>query len=97
MDTLLHCERTDRLEADWLKARPRLQRLIDVPPGAIISRAGAFFLRMPAGLRHWTFAGYGPADATVPDREAVAVVTPATICAVLATGYRPMLHPSATS
>jgi hypothetical protein len=45
-------------------------------------------------LLPWTVAGYGP-PLPRPKRREVDVLTPRSIVAVLSSGYRPMLHPSA--
>ncbi len=90
MDKVLHAERLDR------KAK-RLHRLaIDgLPDGAMIVRDGdAFAVRGDALLR-WTSQGY---TERLPRPRAVHanVLTPPRTLKVLARGYAPQWHPSAT-
>ena len=47
-------------------------------------------------LLAWTPAGYGP-GLPRPQRRDVEVLTPRSVVAVLSSGYRPMLHPSAAA
>jgi hypothetical protein len=65
-----------------------------LPPGAIFAADGAFHLRVEGAVLLWSFAGYRPARAFDPD-EPVTAITPPSVRAVLAAGYRPALHPSA--
>ena len=87
-----------RLHADRL-VRPGVRRsypasLADLPDGVMVSVDGAPFLVRGGGLLAWTPGGYRdwvrPAD-TAP----VTVITPRATVAVLAAGYRPVIHPSA--
>jgi hypothetical protein len=93
MDARLHAERVD--------SRTRRQRTISarigvLPDGAMIQYAGAPALVHGATLLPWTFAGY--ADPIRPTAgTSVEVLTPPVTVAVLAAGYRPLLHPSAPS
>lgn len=64
-----------------------------LPAGTIFRADGAFHLRAARPLL-WSFEGYAPARAFAPD-EPVTAVTPPTMRAILAAGYRPHLHPSA--
>jgi len=86
MDRVLHLER--------LGPR-RAVPLADVPTGAIVSWDGGFWLRLADGLRRWSFFGYGSQQSLPSLQEPVEVVTPPSVCAVLAAGYPPRLHPSA--
>jgi hypothetical protein len=83
MDAVLHDQ---RLGAQALP-------LADIVPGAMVAWRGGYWLRREGGLCRWDFAGYGAAR-RVSERELVGLVTPPAICAVLAAGYRPRLHPS---
>lgn len=85
MDLALHAERLGRPET---LARGAL------PAGAIFRLDGGFRLCMAGGVLAWSFEGYRPA-ADVPPGQPVVAVTPASVRAVLAAGYRPGLHPSA--
>ena len=84
VDEILHRE---RLEA----GRTRLwrTRLGDLPDGAMIVRNGRAYAIRDAMLRSWSFAGYGAGVPCEPDLE-VDVLTPPSIVAVLAGGYRPL-------
>ncbi|MFO1105585.1 MAG: hypothetical protein U1E34_05760 [Amaricoccus sp.] len=83
IDRILHAERLG----------PRIPvPAASVPPGAIFAHAGAWQLRTAAGMRPWSFAGYG-AEAPLPVARVTCLTPPAT-CAALAAGYAPHLHPS---
>jgi hypothetical protein len=85
MDRVLHNER---------RAPPEPVTYAALPAGAIFAADGAFYLKSEGSARAWNFAGYTPARA-FDTREIVAAVTPPSIRATLAAGYRPQLHPSA--
>jgi hypothetical protein len=55
---------------------------------------GAAWLVLGGGLLAWTPGGYRDRRASGPG-TAVTVITPRATVAVLAAGYRPVLHPSA--
>ena len=84
MDRILHRERL---------APPETTVFGTLPFGTIFAADGAFHLRAGRALV-WSFEGYRPARAFA-DEEPVAAITPPTIRAILAAGYRPALHPSA--
>lgn len=86
MDGALHAER--------LAPRDRVA-YGDLPPGSMFVLDG-FRLRTAASAPRWSFAGYTAATEPMA-REKVEVLTPATVRAALAQGYRPLLHPSAVS
>jgi hypothetical protein len=89
MDKVLHAERLD--------GKPkRLHRLAlnKLPDGAMVARAGEAFARSGSRLLPWSPAGYGEPK-PLPDVTDVDVLTPPSILAVLARGYRPLWHPSA--
>lgn len=86
MDRALHAERL---------SRPETVALSTLPSGAIFRARGSFHLCAQQPVR-WSFDGYGPADAFGPD-EPVEAITPPTVRAILAAGYRPALHPSAAA
>lgn len=91
MDKVLQAERLNG-HAKRLHRRS-VNRL---PDGAIVALEGdgAFAVRDGA-LLHWTPSGY---DARRPrPRNPVDVLTPPAILAVLAAGYRPQWHPSASA
>ena len=85
-----------RLHADRL-VRPGVRRsypasLAALPDGVMVSVNGAPFLVRGGGLLAWTPGGYLPGG---PPAETVTVITPRATVAVLAAGYRPVIHPSA--
>lgn len=84
MDAVLHAQRT--------AARPTAPAA-SLPDGAIFTHEGHPFLAHRGQAQAWRFAGYA-APIPLPDAD-VTVITPAAICAILAQGYRPALHPSA--
>ena len=86
MDRVLHAERLAPPETVAFGALPR---------GAIFRAHGAFHLRADRPLV-WTFAGYRPARGFAT-HDTVTAVTPPTVRAILAAGYRPALHPSANA
>jgi hypothetical protein len=91
MDRVLHAERL----AGRAK-RTRLRPVDELPDGAFIAmEQGACALR-GASLWRWTPAGYDAVERR-PRGMAVDVLTPPTMLAVLAAGYRPLWHPSAQS
>jgi hypothetical protein len=92
MDRVLHAERLDG------RRKRRHSLAIDaLPDGAMLALRGdpeaAFALRGESLLR-WAPDGYGDARAR-PRGILVEVLTPPSILAVLAHGYRPRWHPSA--
>jgi hypothetical protein len=89
MDRVLHAERLDG------KAK-RLQRLkIDaLPDGTMIAAGADAFAVRATRLLCWTPSGYAGSQRR-PHGTQVDVLTPPSIVAVLAAGYRPLWHPSA--
>jgi hypothetical protein len=59
----------------------------------MVRYAGEAALVLDGRLRPWSVGGYRPAVA--PVRGVVEVLTPPASVAVLAAGYRPLLHPTA--
>ena len=90
MDVWLHAERTDRNRVKL--TRPAL--FGDLPDGAMVIRAGQPALVCSGALRPWSLAGYGPAARFSPGTS-LTLLTPPSIVAVLAAGYRPFIHPTA--
>ncbi len=66
----------------------------ELPAGAMIRFDGDAYLIVDGAMRKWSFDGYGPREDLPPRR--VEVITPASTVAVLAAGYEPQLHPSAS-
>jgi hypothetical protein len=82
VDDVLHAERL----------RPWPAPPDGLPDGAMVERDGGAWLLWRGSLWPWSFAGYGapaPLDATP-----VAVLTPRSTVAALASGYRPAVHSS---
>jgi hypothetical protein len=89
VDAALHAQRLD----GHTKRRHR-RKIERLPDGAVIAlEEGAFAVRDGA-LLHWTASGYD-VRRRLP-KDAVAVLTPPAILSVLAAGYRPQWHPSAS-
>jgi hypothetical protein len=90
MDRVLHDER----RAGRAKRRHR-RDIASLPDGAFVALDGDAFAVRGSALLHWTPDGYD-ARRRRPRRGTVDVLTPPAILAVLAAGYRPRWHPSAT-
>ena len=90
IDARMH---SDRLVRPGVR-RSYTARLSSLPDGAMVSVGDAPFLVFGGKLLAWTPGGYrsaaGPAAGTT-----VTVITPRVTVAVLAAGYRPVIHPSA--
>lgn len=89
MDKALHAARID-----GRRQRHHRARLETLPDGAMIERSSEAWLVHGTELLKWSHAGYGQRRPR-GDGE-VSVITPAPMVACLATGYAPLLHPSAT-
>jgi hypothetical protein len=91
MDETLHRERLRG------RAKRLRRRNIDaLPDGAFVALDGAVFAVRGKVLLRWTPQGYGTRKKR-PQGAAVDVLTPPAILAVLAAGYEPRWHPSATT
>ena len=90
MDRQLHAERLDgrgkRLHRRAMNA---------LPDGAVVAMEGRAFAVRGDALLPWTPTGYDAREAC-PRDISVDALTPPAILAVLAAGYRPQWHPSAT-
>jgi hypothetical protein len=87
-----------RLHADRL-AGPGIRRtypapLADLPDGTMVGLDDVPFLVYSGRLLAWTPGGYLDRNEQAPAGE-VTVITPRAAVAVLAAGYRPVIHPSA--
>jgi hypothetical protein len=91
MDAQLHPERVDRPAR---RQRTTQARAGDLPDGVMIRLDGRLWLLARGELREWSFGGYG-APRPAPASGLVEVLTPPSSVAVLAQGYRPLLHPTA--
>ena len=88
-----------RMHADRL-VRPGVRRsysarLSSLPDGVMVSVEGTPFLVWGGGLLAWTPGGYRSSGQS-PAEDTVTVITPRATVAVLAAGYRPVVHPSVT-
>jgi hypothetical protein len=90
IDRVLHAERLG-----GRKKRTYSSDLAVLPDGAYIVDAG-FWLVWGAELLAWSGDGYTGRRPRLPNRE-VDVLTPRSIIAILAGGYRPGIHPSANA
>lgn len=89
MDRILHAE---RLSGKVKRLHHR--DTDDLPDGAFVTLDGSEPLAVRGNrLLRWTPAGYGSSLRRM--RKPVNVLTPPSILAVLAAGYRPVWHPSA--
>lgn len=98
MDEALHAERLDRQHGK----RTFRARRADLPDGAFIRwspRPGEQRALLVGGpsLLAWAPSGYTALVAPAAIGAEVEVLTPPSTVAVLAAGYRPMLHPSAAA
>lgn len=89
-----------RLHADRL-VRPGVRRsysasLSSLPDGVMVSVGDTPSLVWGGGLLAWTPGGYRSSGQS-PAEDTVTVITPRATVAVLAAGYRPVIHPSAVS
>lgn len=91
MDMWLHSERVDRRTRRQV-TRPALAG--GLPNGAMVRHGGVLALFCGSALLPWSFDGYG-APVPVSPRTRVELLTPPSIVAALAAGYRPLVHPSA--
>lgn len=90
IDARLHA---DRLAAPGVR-RTYAAALPELPDGTMVLLGGAPWLVLRGELLAWTPGGYRDRRAAGP-ASPVTVITPRATVAVLAAGYRPVLHPSA--
>jgi hypothetical protein len=86
--------RRDRLAGAEVR-RSYTARLPELPDGAIADLDGTEYLVLGGRLLRWTPSGY--AGDPVTTSGPVTVITPRATVAVLAAGYRPVLHETARS
>ena len=91
MDARLHAE---RVEPRTQRKRTRQAVAGDLPDGVMVRHDGACGLLAGGRFLPWSFAGYGDPVALAPG-VAVELLTPPASVAVIAAGYRPMVHPTA--
>ena len=92
IDAQLHA---DRLAAPGIR-RSYPAPLPELPEGTMVDLAGAPFLVYGGSLLAWTPGGYLGGQAREP-ASTVTVITPRATVAVLAAGYRPVVHPTAAA
>ncbi|HEY3981798.1 MAG TPA: hypothetical protein VGM79_31390 [Streptosporangiaceae bacterium] len=90
MDPALHAERVDRQR----RQRTRRMRAGGLPGGVMIRAGGRIGLWLGGAVRPWSWDGYGPPEPAGAGTE-VEVLTPPSIIAAIAAGYRPRVHPTA--
>lgn len=91
MDARLHAE---RVEPGTRRQRTRPCVIAGLPDGVMIRRDGVCGLLADGRFLPWSFTGYGEPVTLAPD-AAAELLTPPASGAVIAAGYRPMLHPTA--
>jgi hypothetical protein len=88
-----------RLHADRLtgagKRRTHQAPMAGLPDGAMVELDGRPWLVLGSGLRAWSHGGY-TSRRDRPGDGVATVLTPRATVAVLAAGYRPVLHPTAS-
>jgi hypothetical protein len=89
IDAVLHRERF----ASGGKRHPLPMRVEKLPDGAMVQAEEQSFLIAGGKLLRWSFGGYRKVEALIG--EATLITPPSTLRA-LASGYRPVLHPSAS-
>jgi hypothetical protein len=89
IDARLH---EDRLVRPGVR-RSYSARLSSLPSGVMVRVGEEPFLVREGELLPWSPGGYGPAS-SLAGETTVTVVTPRATVAVLAAGYRPVVHPS---
>ena len=82
MDAVLHAERLDPARL----TRPLA--LLGLPDGVMVQGRDGAYLWAHGRLWRWSFGAYGPPE-TPPRGASLPVLTPASIVAALAGGYRP--------
>lgn len=94
IDARLHEERIDTVTRE---RRLHAVAFDEVPDGAFVLHGDTPQLVLGGTIRPWSFEGYGPAEPLPPGTARL--VTPPSLAAVLAAGWRegvvPLLHPSA--
>jgi hypothetical protein len=84
LDRLLHAERTTQGNGE--------RELASLPSGAMVEIDGEPCAIKDGSLLRWSFSGYAPAQTSPLHAK---LLTPPTIIAILAKGFKPRWHPSA--
>lgn len=88
MDAVLHAE---RVVSRTRRKVTRPGRVAELPDGVMVRAGGVCGLVTGGRMVPWSFAGYGAPVAA----GTVEVLTPPSIVAAVAAGYRPLVHPTA--
>ncbi len=88
MDARLHADRIERKRKKTYRSE-----LAELPDGAYVALDGRAWLVWDASLFSWSDSGYTQRRPRM--RDEVEVLTPRSAVAILASGYRPTIHPSA--
>jgi hypothetical protein len=92
LDTVLHGERLDRRSK---RLHPLHGAVGDLPDGAMIRAENDDYLMLRGRALRWSAGGYRQAGDTLPQNALL--LTPPSTVRTLRSGYRPVLHPSATA
>ena len=84
MDAVLHAERIEH-------RRKKLHPIGELPDGTMVAAGTEAYMSLGGRKRRWRLSGYGAPEDVAVDR----LITPPSIVAAFAAGYRPALHPSA--
>jgi hypothetical protein len=88
IDGVLHQE---RIERGCKRIHPIPGPLAELPDGAMVVAAGSAFTLHSGRAHRWTNEDYAPPERL---RHADGLLTPPSTLMALASGYRPVLHPS---
>ena len=89
MDAVLHRERL----ASGKKLHPLPMEIEKLPDGTMVQDGGESFLIADGRALKWSSAGYTKAERALGDAK---LLTPPSTVRAFATGFRPVLHPSAS-
>src|SRR6185312_9130671 len=90
MDAVLHDE---RLERGRKRLHPLPMPVKKLPDGAMVQQGEDSFLVLQGRALQWSMAGYHKTQAALDN---ALLLTPPSTLRAFDTGYRPVLHPSAT-
>jgi hypothetical protein len=91
MDKRLHAERVDP-RTRRQRSRPTIAG--ELPGGVMVRHLGGPGLWAEGAFHAWSFVGYA-APLVVAPTATLDLLTPPSVVAAIAAGYRPMIHPSA--
>ena len=91
IDAVLHAE---RLNGRAKRLHPLPCAIDELPDGAMVAANGESYLIVRGRAMRWSFAGYHAVDINLGQ---AALLTPLSTMRTLASGYQPILHPSAAS